>query len=182
VGSGKRSISRTFETDTDPMVTLSVGHHRPGAAVASARDRAGAEESAGSGLRLGLLMGTVAWLWVAASDAVLGHPFQTFSVLGGIAAFTIVHYILNLAYGAAAMSFVRGALRAPSLIIGLIFIFIIFEVAFAMLTVLLSHSAIGMSAWLVLYGGNAASTAAGAWYISRRYPLGELLHQAEEER
>ena len=53
------------------------------------------------GTRLGLVVATTIWLWLAGIDAVVGQPFRTFAVLGGIAQFTLLHYGLNVAYGIA---------------------------------------------------------------------------------
>jgi hypothetical protein len=160
------------------MLTLSVGDHRH-AAGAPARALA-PEHRPGSGIILGLQMATVSWLWLALMDAALGHPFRTFAFLGGIAAFTAGHFLLNAVFGVAVMSFVRGAARAPSLVIGLIFVFIIFEVAFGMLVIMISEHTGGATA-LLLAAGNAISCAAALVVLERRYHLRDTLHRAEAE-
>ena len=73
------------------------------------------------GTRLGLIVATAIWLWLAAVDALVGQPGRTFTVLGGIAGFTALHYLLNVAYGIAVMAAVHASEREPSLIIGLAF-------------------------------------------------------------
>ena len=48
------------------------------------------------GATLGLVVATATWIWVAAVDAAAGDPFHTFEVLGGVLAFTVAHYLLNV--------------------------------------------------------------------------------------
>lgn len=48
------------------------------------------------GLRLGLIVGTATWLWVALIDVGASRPLHGFTALGGIVAFTAVHYLLNV--------------------------------------------------------------------------------------
>lgn len=134
------------------------------------------------GLTVGMAMATGIWLWIALVDLLVGEPFQTFAVLGGVAAFTAVHFVLNVAYGVTLVSLVRSAKESPSLIIGLIFTFIIFEVAFGMATVLLSNTTVGHGAWIRLLGGNVVGIAIAAAMLYRSYPLADLLHRAEQER
>jgi len=37
------------------------------------------------GAILGAVVGTGIWVWIALVDAVVGEPFRTFAVLGGVA-------------------------------------------------------------------------------------------------
>ena len=133
------------------------------------------------GISLGLTLATVTWLWVAAVDALAGRPFHTFGALGGVIAFTIIHCALNVMLGVVLISVVRGAERVPSLILGLLFCGIIFQVAMAMLTNLLTQ-AVGGVAWIGLFGGSLLSTAVAITLLSRRHPLIEYVHRAENER
>ena len=48
-------------------------------------------QSLGEGARLGLLVATSIWIWLALVDAVVGQPFHTFRVLGGVVTFTTLH-------------------------------------------------------------------------------------------
>ena len=73
------------------------------------------------GVRLGLILASATWFWLALVDAAFGQPFHTFEALGGIAVFTVVHYLLNIIYGVAIVAVVRDAERTPSVIFGLIF-------------------------------------------------------------
>ena len=133
------------------------------------------------GISLGLTLATVTWLWVAVVDALAGRPFHTFEALGGVMAFTILHYALNVMLGMVLVSVVHGAERAPSLILGLLFCGIIFQVAMAMVTNLLTQ-AVGNVAWIGLFGGSLLSTALAIALLSRGHPLMEYVHRAENER
>ncbi len=133
------------------------------------------------GVRLGLILGSVTWLWVALVDAVFGQPFHTFSTLGGITGFTVMHYLLNIAYAVVILSAIHGAERAPSLIIALIFGMVTFEGAMAMVTNILSQAALGGVAWIAIFGGSLISSAIAIVLLSRTHPLATYLHRAEEE-
>src|SRR2546427_1256854 len=82
------------------------------------------------GVILGLIVATSIWLWIAIVDAIAGEPFRTFAVLGGISRFTVLHYVLCLAYGVAAVAVVPGAALQPRLMLGPAFAFFILEFGF----------------------------------------------------
>lgn len=153
-----------------------VRRHAPSARVTPWR-----HDSLREGATLGLVVATATWLWLALVDAVAGEPFLTFTVLGGIIAFTVVHYLLNIAYGAAIMAGVHGAVRAPSLIFGIGFGFLMLEFAFALLSAALWHSPLGSLAFLRIFGGSVIGAAVALTIIARHHSLLALLHQAEEE-
>ena len=139
-------------------------------------------ETIPEGIQLGLIVGTATWLWVAAVDLVAtGQPLHTFTVLGGVLAFTVVHYLLNIAYALALLSTVHGSARMPSLIIGALFGVLLFEVAFAMLTIILSQSALGSLAWPALFGGSVIGNVITVALLARTHPLVAYLRRAEEE-
>ena len=138
-------------------------------------------DSLREGARLGFIVATSIWIWLAVVDAVVGQPFRTFTVLGGIGLFTILHYLFNLTYGVVIVSAVHGAAREPSLVIGMAFGFLIIEFAFVMVTVLLSHMGLGELAWARILGGNVIGVAIAFVILSRRHRLRDELRQAEEE-
>src|SRR5689334_19346720 len=74
-------------------------------------------DSLREGTVLGIVVASGIWTWLAVVDAIAGQPFHTFTMLGGVTAFTIVHYLLNIAYGIAVVSAIHGAVREPSLAI-----------------------------------------------------------------
>ena len=138
-------------------------------------------DSLREGARLGFIVATSIWIWLAVVDAVVGQPFRTFTVLGGFGLFTILHYLFNLTYGVVIVSAVHGAVREPSLVIGMAFGFLIIEFAFVMVTVLLSHMGLGDLAWARILGGNLIGVAIAFVILSRRHRLRDELRQAQEE-
>jgi hypothetical protein len=133
-------------------------------------------------VRLGLIIATATWVWVALIDLIFGDAFRTFEALGGIIQFTVVHYALNLLLGTVLVAAVRGSDRAPSLSIALTFGLVMFQVAFAMITPLLAEFGLGNMAWVAIFGGSLVGTAIALAVLSRNHPLGEHLHRAEAER
>jgi hypothetical protein len=95
--------------------------------------------------------------------------------------FTAMHYLLNILYGIVLLSAVHGAERAPSLILAAVFGVLLFEVAMAMLTVILAQSPVGAAAWASVFGGSLIATALAARLLARTHPLGDYLHRAEVE-
>ena len=134
-----------------------------------------------AGLLLGLLIAAVTWSWVAVADAILGEPLRTASVLGGIAAFTAVHLVLCLAFGTALTAIMDGAMRAPALVLLLVFGTLLLQVAFAMLTSLVSMTSLGTTAWLTIFVGSIIGTAVALAMLSRWYPARRLLARAQDD-
>ena len=133
------------------------------------------------GTRLGLVVATTIWVWLAGVDAIVGQPFRTFTVLGGIAQFTLLHYLLNVAYGVATVWALHRAAREPSLVMGVAFGFFILEFGFAMLTILLSHLGLGELAWVRILGGNLVGAALAAVLLFRTHPVVRELRQAQTQ-
>jgi hypothetical protein len=137
-------------------------------------------DSLREGAGLGIVVATSIWVWLALIDAIAGEPFRTFTVLGGISTFTLVHYLLNLAYGVAILSLIHGAAREPSLVIAVGFGFLMVEFAFAMVTVMLSHL-LGELAWLRIFGGSLVGALIAIVVLARRHPLAADLRRAERQ-
>src|SRR2546429_5234273 len=100
------------------------------------------------GVILGLIVATSIWVWIAVVDAIAGEPFRTFTVLGGIRLFTVLHYALCLAYGVAAVAVGNGAALEPSLMLGPAFAFFILPFGFVMVMVLPPPISLGELAWV----------------------------------
>lgn len=142
---------------------------------------AGAHDSRREGVRLGLIVATATWFWVAIVDAASGRPFHTFHALGGVVAFTAVHYALCVTYGVVLVAAVHGAEHEPSLVFALIFGAILFQVAFAMLTTLLAASAVGNVAWPAIFGGSLIGASVAFILLTRTHPVAVYLRRAEAE-
>jgi hypothetical protein len=138
-------------------------------------------DSRREGVRVGLIVATTTWLWLAVVDAAAGRPFHTFHALGGIVAFTAVHYALSVMYSLVLISAVHGAERVPSLMIALFFGLITLEGAFAMMTNVLAAAGLGNIAWLGIFGGSLIGTAVAMALLSRTHPLATYLQRAEDE-
>jgi hypothetical protein len=134
------------------------------------------------GTALGLVVATCIWVWLATVDAIAGQPFLTFRVLGGIVAFTAMHYVLCVTYGVVIMSGIHGAAHSPSTIFAVGFGFLMIEFAFAFITAVLSSGRLGELAWVRVFGGNVLGAAILVGIVTRRHPLVALLRRAERER
>ena len=133
------------------------------------------------GAILGAVVGTGIWAWIATVDAVVGEPFRTFAVLGGVARFTALHFVLCLAYGVAAVSVVHAAAREASLMVGAAFAFFLLEFAFVMLTAILSQGGLGGLAWARIVGGNVVGATLTVLILWRRHPLAQEFRDGTAE-
>jgi hypothetical protein len=152
-----------------------------GAAGPAAAASAGKPHPMREGALLGLTSAAGIWLWIAAIDVIAGEPFRVFDVLGGVVVFTVLHVLLNVIYGVAVASVVHRARQAPSVIIGLMFMFIIIEIAFAMATIFLANLGLGSLAWLRIFGGSVVGAVIAFVMLYRRHPLAGQLRRAEAE-
>lgn len=133
------------------------------------------------GVALGAVVATAIWIWLAVVDVIAGQPFRTFAVLGGVVPFTILHYLLNIAYSVALVAAVHRAAREPSLLIGVGFVSFIIEFGFVMLAILLSHTGLGTLAWPRILGGNLVGATVTVLWLARRHRLMALLRAEERE-
>ena len=138
-------------------------------------------DSLREGVALGIIVATGIWVWLALVDVLGGHAFHTFSVLGGITTFTVVHYLLNIAYGVVVMSAIHAATREPSLAIAVVFGVVTLEIAVGMLTILLSNLGLGPRAWIGIFGGSLIGTGLTLFVISRQHPLAALVRDADTD-
>jgi hypothetical protein len=123
------------------------------------------------GAALGFVIATSIWIWIAIVDAVAGEPFRTAIVLGGVIQFTILHYVLNVAYGMAVVAVVYRTAEEPGLAAVLWFVLVVVEFAFVMATILLSHLGLGAFAWLRIFGASLIGLAIAIFILSRRHRL-----------
>jgi hypothetical protein len=133
------------------------------------------------GVRLGLVVATTIWAFIALVDVAAGQPFRTFDLFGGVIVFTAVHYLLSILYGVTLMSTIHGAERAPSLMYAFGFGLLFSEVVFAFVTVAFSNVGLGDLAWLRIFGASVVGAAVAVAVIARHHSLARLLHQAEAE-
>src|SRR2546430_151886 len=124
------------------------------------------------GVILGAVVGTGIWVWIALVDAIVGEPFRTFFVLGGVARFTTLHYVLCLTYGVVAVSVVHAAAREPSMMVGGAVAVVLLELGFVMASAILSQVGLGGLAWARILGGEGGGGALPLLMLWRRHPLG----------
>src|ERR1043166_1935502 len=91
------------------------------------------------GVKLGFGVATSIWIWLALVDAIAGEAVRTFQVLGGIPWFTVMHYVLNIAYGTGIVAVLNSALRQPSLLGAVTMGFLMIEFGFDLITLRLSQ-------------------------------------------
>jgi len=133
------------------------------------------------GVILGAVVGTGIWVWIALVDAIVGEPFRTFFVLGGVARFTTLHYVLCLAYGVVAVSVAHAAQREATLIVGAAFAFFLLELGFVMVSAILSQVGLGGLAWARILGGNIVGVALTLLILWRRHPLAQEFRDGTAE-
>ena len=131
------------------------------------------------GIALGLTVATTTWAWVAIVDAIAGDPFRTFTVLGGVVAFTITHYVLNVVYGVVLVTAIRGTRREPTLMMAVVFGFIMVEFAFAFVATVFSHLGLGALAWVRLFVGSLIGAVVAVAMLARRHPLTDCVRRAK---
>src|SRR6266487_5177996 len=156
------------------LASSTIEPHPPGMSTRS-------HSSLREGVILGAVVGTGIWVWIALVDAIVGQPFRTFAVLGGVARFTMLHYALCLVYGVVAVSVVHAARREASLIVGAAFAFFLLELGFVILSAILSQVGLGGLAWARILGGNVVGLALTLLILWRRHPLAQELRDGTAE-
>lgn len=141
-----------------------------------------------NGVVAGVLGATAVALWILLVDTVAGHPLYTprvlgtalFTVLGPIGgegagvhivAYTIFHYAAFILAGLLASIVVHLADREPTVLAGMLILFVAFEFAFYGLTTMLSEvPRIGALAWYSVAVGNLIAAVLMGLYLWRTNP------------
>jgi hypothetical protein len=152
-------------------------HVVPGSSSKSRK--APAHSTMREGIRLGLIVGAATWLWLAAFDAIAGRPFETFELLNGTVGFTIIHFLLCLAYGLTIISAVHASMKEPTVMFAVIFCTILFQGAFVMLTAILANVGVGDLAWGKFLAGNIMAAVLTYVLVNREHSIRQLYHAAE---
>ncbi|HEU4585424.1 MAG TPA: hypothetical protein VFR95_06720 [Gemmatimonadaceae bacterium] len=140
------------------------------------------------GITAGVIGATAVAVWFLIIDTIAGHPLHTplvlgtalFSVLGPlgsegsvvhILAYTVFHYAAFIVVGIIAAAIIHWADREPTVLAGLLILFVSFEVGFYGLTALLAEFLpIGTLAWYQVAAGNLIAAVLMGTYLWRTNP------------
>jgi len=140
------------------------------------------------GVVAGALGAAAVAVWFAILDAVSGRPFHTPLMLGAslatffggdglghpipiVLGYTLVHFAAFIIAGLIASSVVNNAENEPSLLIGFVGLFIVFEVAWYGWAAILSRSPrFGNLAWYAVMAGNLVAAVSMGVYLWRAHP------------
>jgi hypothetical protein len=143
------------------------------------------------GVIAGILGATAVAIWFLAVDAIAGHPLSTptmlgtalFSIVGGTAhesaltylvAYTAFHYAAFIASGLVVAYVAHKAETEPSVLMIFMLLFIIFELGFYGVILMLAESTLRAMAWYQIAAGNVLAAAVMGTYMWRTHPaLGE---------
>ena len=153
------------------------------------------------GITAGIIGATAVAIWFLIVDTIAGHPLHTprvlgtalFSVLGPlggeapavhIATYTLFHYVAFIVVGLIAATIIHWADREPTVLAGLLILFVAFELGFYGLTVLLAeYVPIGDLAWYQVAAGNLIAAVLMGTYLWRTHPaLGQQFAEALDGR
>lgn len=130
--------------------------------------------------------GVAAWFFVV--DIIAGQPLYTPAMLGeallsGIgytgkapmlvnaALYTVFHVGVFMLVGTAASRLVRLAERVPHVTVGLLLFFVVFELGFYFVAMMLSHyDVVGRLAWYQIGAANIVAASLMGGYLWRRHP------------
>jgi hypothetical protein len=153
------------------------------------------------GITAGLIGATAVAIWFLIVDTIAGHPLHTprvlgtalFSVLGPlgsegsavhILAYPVFHYVAFIVIGIIAAAIIHWSEREPTVLAGLLILFVAFELGFYGLTALLAeYLPIGDLAWYQVAAGNLIAAALMGTYLWRTNPaLGQHFAEALDGR
>lgn len=136
----------------------------------------------------GLLAAAAVAVWFLVLDTVAGHPFATparlgesvasfFAGTGGgstasyVLGYTVFHVLAFCLSGVLVAAVVNGAESEPSLLFGLLILFVAFEIGWYGLTAILARpDAYGSIAWYQVMVANLIAATAMGVYLYRQHP------------
>lgn len=152
------------------------------------------------GIVAGLLAAAAVAVWFFFVDLVAGHPLGTPAMLGESVAslfggtgggsllaytalYTVFHVIAFIVSGIIVSAVVNGAEQEPSLLFGLLILFVAFEIGWYGWTALLARDgAYGSLAWYQVMAANLVAALAMGAYLYRRHPslVGRAAHAFDQ--
>jgi hypothetical protein len=137
----------------------------------------------------GVIGATAVALWFLIVDTLQGRPLHTPEVLGGalfsllgppfgesdllrIVGYTLFHYGVFVALGALVIFLVHRSRREPSILAGLLILFVIFEVGFYFFSAFLAEpELLGDLGWYQIGIANLFAAGSMGVYVWRRHPM-----------
>lgn len=147
------------------------------------------------GVVAGLVGAITVAVWFGAIDLVRGEPFDTPIMLGtalgslflegraptriaAVVGYTVFHVLGFLAVGLLVSWILQQAERVPSVMIGVLGLFVTFQVGWIGWTTVLSEL-YGNLPWLQVFVANLLAAASMSWYLWHRHPsLGRKVDRA----
>lgn len=152
------------------------------------------------GIVAGIIGAVIVAVWFLVSDVLAGHPFHTPALLGAIIfngmsqpsnfavstalvlGYTGLHFFAFIMFGIAASITMYASEREPLVALGVLVLFLWFELCFAGFVTFLDQTAVQKLGWWNIVGGNILALAAIiAWY-EHRHPrvVPRILERWEE--
>lgn len=140
------------------------------------------------GVMAGLLGAIIVAAWFLVSDFIGGHPFRTPAQLGAIIfagmsrpptfavtaamvlGYTGLHVFAFILFGVAASITMYASEREPLLALGVLVLFLWFELCFAGFVTYLDHAAVQQLGWWNIAGANLLALAAIIGWYEHRHP------------
>jgi len=140
------------------------------------------------GIITGLIGAVIVAVWFLISDVIAGHPFHTPALLGAIIfngmsqpssfavttalvlGYTGLHFFAFIMFGIAASITMYASEREPLLALGVVILFLWFELCFAGFLTFLDQAAVQQLGWWNIAGGNIVALAAIIGWYEHRHP------------
>lgn len=132
------------------------------------------------GIAAGMIGAVVLAIWFLIIDYAAGEPLRTPSILGSVilggaggsaislpmvVGYTALHFIAFVAFGIAASILVFGSEREPLLALGVLVLFLWFEVSFLGCMTMINAAALDQLGWWQIIAGNLLALAAMVGYF-----------------
>jgi hypothetical protein len=154
------------------------------------------------GIITGLIGAVIVAVWFLVADLIAGHPFRTPALLGAIIfnglsqgqpasvsvtaalvlGYTALHFFAFIMFGIAASITMYASEREPLLALGVVVLFLWFELCFAGFVTFLDQSTVQQLGWWNIAGGNIVALAVIIGWYEHRHPgvVPRILERWEE--
>ena len=140
------------------------------------------------GVVSGVIGGVIVAVWFLIYDVAIGQPFHTPALLGSIVfnalhqpesvavnaavvlGYTVLHFFAFIMFGIASSILMVAAEREPVVALGVLVLFVWFELCFVAFVTFLDNTAVEEIGWWNIIGGNIAALTAIIVYFEHRHP------------